>query len=46
MAQFSHSIEQDENLLAAIDGGLSFRDELAGEDVFAGGLLELGAHVD
>ena len=40
------AVEEDDDLLAAVDGGLGFGDELAGEDVFAGGLAELGAHVD
>ena len=40
------AIEQDHGLLAAVEGGLSFADQEAGEELFLAGLLEFDAHVD
>ena len=40
------AVEQDDGLLAAIERGLRFVDEGAGEEVLLAGLLKLAAHVD
>jgi hypothetical protein len=40
------AVEQDDDLFAAVERGLGFLEEPAGEDLFLAGLLELDAHVD
>ena len=40
------TVEEDDDLFAAVERGLCFFDELAGEELFLSGLAELGAHVD